>query len=473
MANILTIVQSNSTLWDFQSSTNILSAWKLAPHDRAKTFVEDTMTLNPTGTSRTAFLDNLNTLGRTILTGEENYDLFRSGYYYTPTFLQFRQDGQSNVLQSEFFGGNPQEVENYLSGALRANVLPNLSTPIRRRPYWEETSDQSLASSVAVSNDGGSTTISGIRGDLPAPLTITVRTATTNQDRVIVGCKAYGTVANFTNKYEAEGYTTRATGVANLSSATEPNFSPGSGTVGQRWTVAGTSNLTLLTWDITTNVSDQIGTYRVFVRCRDNAATFNVKIRVRSGVYTGSNTPQYGEYGDIYKYGDGTGTGGGSNSSPGTTSVPLIDCGIISLPPVDTQGIVPSKMIIELHGKADSASGSPTFDIDYLLLVPLYENPFQSGYAMATYPIALGNAAAPDGIITAKDRTPRAYLDSSGVLQYSASDIRGTPLFVKPNTSIRVFVMTQRVSNLRHTYNLNNTVTIVSTNRYRYPGRGT
>lgn len=470
----LTIVQGSSTLWDFQSTTNVISAWKLATHDRSKLFVEDTMTLNPTGANRTAFLDNINTLGRTILTGEDNYEQFRSGYPYTPTFIQFKQDGQSNTLQSEFFGGNPQEVENYLSGALRANVLPNLSTLIRRRPYWEETTAQSLATSQSVSNDGGYVSISGIRGDLPSPLAITVRTATTNQDRVIIGCKARGTVANFVNKYEAEGYTTRYTtgaSVADLSSATEPNFSPGSGTVGQRWTVDTTSEITLLTWDITSNVSDQLGSYRVFVRCRDNNSTFNVAIRARAGVYTGSSAKQYGEYGDIRRYGDGTGTSGGSNSSPGTTSVPLIDCGIISLPPVDTQGSAPSKMIIELAAKA--AAASSTFDVDYLLLVPLYELPFQNGFTYADFPIALGNGAAPDAIVTAQDRTPRAYLDSSGTLQYGASEIRGNPLFAKNNTTIRIYVMTQRVSNLRHTYNLTNTISVTAMPRYRYPGRGT
>lgn len=471
----LRLIQSGSVVWDFQNAANnVTSTWEMASYERDKAFVEDVLTIHPTGATQASFLDNLRNFGRVLQEGVENWFQFKDGFPYTPIFLQFAQDGQSYQFQCEFFGGDPEAVSNYIDAGLRANVLHDLSLKLRRRPYWEETSEQSLASGTTVSNDGGYAEISGVRGDLPAPLTIQVRTATTNQDRIIVGFKARGTVSNFVNKYEAEAYTTRGSGVANLSSGTEPYFSPGSSTVGQRWTPASTSETTILTWDITSNVSDQLGTYRAFVRWRDNrTAGFNVKIRVRAGVYTGSNDPQYGDYGDIPKYGDGTGTSGGSNGSPGTTSVSLTDCGIISLPPVDMQGMAPSKMIIELAATASTISGSPTADFDYLVLVPLYELPLHRGYGTASYPIALGNDAAPDAILTARDRSPRAYLDDAGTIQYAASEIRGNPLFVKPNTTTRVFIMTQRTSNLRHTYGLNNTVTITSLARYRYPGRGT
>ena len=474
--HLLRLVQSGSTLYDFQDPAYaVTSSWKIAVYDNTKTCVEDKLVINPTGSSITTFLNNLNTLHRAIMTGNDNYNQWRDGFPYTPVFLQFKQDGQENVLQSEFLGGNTGEVENYLAGALRAKIIPNLELTLKRRPYWEETSDQTLGGASSVSNDGGYYELSGVRGDLESPLSISVTAATTNQDRVIIGCKARGTVANFVNKYQAEGYTARYTtgsSVADLVAGTEPNFSPGTGTVGQRWTVNTTSDVTLLSWDITANVADQLGTYRVFVRCRDNNSTFNVKIRVRAGVYTSGSSKQYGDYGDIYKYGDGTGTGGGTNSSPGTTAVPLIDCGIISLPPVDTQGKTPGRMIIELHAKADSTSGSPTFDVDYLILMPLYELPFQNGYVIADFPVDLGNSTTPTGIVTSKDRTPRAYLDASGTLQYSASQLRGNPLLVWNNKTVRVFVMTQRTSNLRHTYGINNSVTITATPRYRLPGRG-
>lgn len=465
------LVQGGSAIIDLQNYSNmIVSGWKLEAYDPKAVTIEDEFLLNPIGSSITAFYDNLDTLGRTMLDGEDNYYQWQNGLSYTPIFLQFKQDGSSHMMQTEWFGANPKAVNNWLSAARRAKVLDALPTAFRRRPYWEETATQSLASSESVSNNGGYFDISGVRGNLPSPMHILVRTATTNQDRIIVAAKARGTVTNFVNKYEAEDYTTRNAAVANL---TDANFSGAGAPQGQQWTPANTTATTILTWDITSNISDQLGTYRVFVRCRDNNATFNVAVRVRAGVYTGSNTPQYGDYGSFRKYGDGTGTSGGSNASAGTTAIPLIDCGIIKLPPVDLQGNAPAKMILELEGKAASVSGSPTFDVDCLYLMPLYELPMQSGYVMAKYPIALGNAAAPDGIITGLDRYPRAYLDDAGVVQYGASEIRGAPLYAWNSDTIRVFVLTQRDSNLRHTQNLTNVVTITAMPRYRYPGRGT
>lgn len=471
-------MRSGATLIDLQNvANNILSAWEMSPYDEKKVCVEDNLTLNITGSSITNFYDNLVTFGRALIDGRDNYYQFQHGLPYTPIFLQFKQDGSSTILQSEWFGGDPSPIDNWVSAARRAKILDNFKVKFKRRPYWEETSSQALATSENVSNNGGYYDITGVRGDVPTPLTVTVRAGVASQDRVILAAKASGhgqTVGNFVNKYEAEGYTARGTGVADLAyHATNADFSPGSGTAGQRWTVAGTSELTLLSWDITTNASDQLGQYRVFVRCRDNKATFNVKIRVRAGIYTTGNSKQYGDYGAIAKYGDGTGVSGADNSSAGTTAIPIIDCGVITLPPVDTQGVAPSKMILELRGTAVSASGSPTFDIDCVYLMPLYETPMQTGYVMAKYPIDLGTGADPNAVITGADRVSRAYLDAAGVLQYAASEIRGAPIYAWNNKTVRLYVMTQRDSNLRHTQNNTNILTVTAIPRYQFPGRGT
>lgn len=471
MRHTVKIVRSGSDLIDFQNpANNVLTEWEMSPYDENATCVEDTFNLSTLGTTLTNFGNNMVALGRAIQDGNDNYAQWQHGLAYTPIFLQTKLDNSPYALQSEWFGGNPDKVGNWVSAARRNKILDNIRTQFKRRPYWEETAAQSLATNQSVSNNGGYYDITGIRGDLPSPIAVSVRTATTGQDRVILAAKseAHGqTVANFVNKYEAEGYTARG---ANVADRTDANFSGSGAPQGQRWSPAATTEQLLLSWDITSNVYDQLGQYRVFVRCRDNAATFNVKIRVRAGIYTTGNSKQYGDYGALAKYGDGTGVAGGSNASPGTTGIPLIDCGIITLPPVDTGGVAPSKMIIELRGTAVAASG--TFDIDCLYLMPLYELPLRCGYVMARYPIELGNGAAPDGIITAADRTARAYLDSSGTLQYRASEIRGSPLYGWNNRTIRLFVLTQADSNLWHTQNLTNTVTISAIPRYRYPLRG-
>ncbi len=467
------LVRSGATLIDLQNdSNNVLSNWELSPYDEKAICVEDVMTLNPRGATTATFHDNLVTLGRALIDGADNYYQYQHGYPYTPIFLQFRQFGTTTILQSEWFGGDPEAVENWASGALRSNLVPNYRVKFKRRPYWEETSAQALATAQSVSVNGGTLDISGIRGDIPTPLTILVRAGTTNQDRVIIAAKssAHGqTIANFVNKYEAESYSVRGSGVADL---TDANFSGAGAPQGQRWTVGTTAEQLLLSWDITSNISDQLGTYRVFVRCRDNRVTadggMNVKIRVRAGIYTTGNSKQYGDYGALAKYNDGTGTGGANNSAT-TTAIPIVDCGIITLPPVDTQGVAPSKMILELYGDASSTSGSPTFDIDALYLMPLYETPMRTGYAMVRFPIEMGNGAAPDGIVTGADRVARGYLDSAGVLQYAASEIRGSPIYAWNSRSVRLFIMTQRDSNLRHTQSVSSTITVTAIPRYRFP----
>jgi hypothetical protein len=475
--HLVRLVRSGTTLIDLQNfANNVLSNWQLATYDEKAICVEDTLTINPRGATNTLFFDNLVTFGRAMIDGNDNYYQFQHGLPYTPLFLQFRADGSSTTMQSEWFGAEPEAVNNWVSAALRNKLIPGLVVKFKRRPYWEETAVQSIVAGQSISNNGGSYDITGVRGDIPSPLTVTVRTATTNQDRVILAAKASGhgqTVSNFVNKYEAESYTTRYTTASSVADLTDANFSGSGAPQGQRWTVNTTSEVTLLTWDITSNASDQLGQYRVFVRCRDNRTSgFNVKIRVRAGIYTTGNAKQYGDYGAIAKYGDGTGVTGGSNASPGTTAIHLIDCGIITLPPVDTQGVAPSKMILELAATATSTSGSPTFDVDCIYLMPLYELPLRSGYVMARYPIELGNGAAPDAIITGADRVSRAYLDDAGTLQYVASEIRGSSLYAWNNKTVRLYVMTQRDSNLRHTQNLSHSVTITVTPRYRYPVRG-
>lgn len=463
-SHVVRLTRSGATLIDFQLfANNVLSGWNLAPYED-KICVEDEMVLNIRGANQTTFFDNLTTFGRALTDGQDNYEQLQNGMPYTPIFLQFKRDGNATTMQSEWFGGDPSSVENFASAALRNNLLP-LTVKFKRRPYWEELSPQVLATSQNIVNDGGVYDISGVRGDLPSPLAITIRTAAVNQDRVLIAAKARGTVTNFVNLYEGEGYTTKHSEVS--VSTVDANMSGGARV---RWTPTDTSAHTILTWTIDTNIADQLGTYRVLVRCRDNSDPFNIMIRVRAGVYTSGNAGQYGEYGSYRKFLNGTGTAS-ANGSAGTTNIPLIDCGIITLPPVDTQGVTPSKMIIELEGKAAAASG--TFDIDCFYLMPLYELPTQSGQALIRLPIELGNGADPNAILTGADRNARGYLDAAGVLQYIASEIRGSPLYVKPNTTVRLLVLTQTDSSLKHKQALTNIVSVSAIPHARYPTRGT
>lgn len=466
MAHTVKLTQSGSTLYDFQSSTvNVLSRYSPAAYDPKVKMVSDEMVLNPRGTTIAAFLDNLNTLNRTLEDAQDNFNQSQLGYPYTPIYLNFQQENSSYAVQAEVFGGETGQIENYISGALRGRLIHNLPFQLKRRPYFEETSAQSLYSNT-VNNNNNPIAVSGVRGDVPAPLKITVQTDVASQNRIIIGCRTRGTISNFTSRYQAEAYTSRGSGVADR---TDADLS-GSAPQGQRWTPPATTEQELITWTIT-DPTDQLGVFRVYVRCRDNASTFNTKIRVRAGITTSGET-NWGDYGDSAKYTDGTYAAGASNASPGTTSIPLIDCGIIQLPPLDTNGAIPDNVSIQLLGQATASGASYTFDIDEIFLMPTMELPYGGGFQVITLPENLGTGANPIAIIDANERTPSGYLDTSGVLQQVAADIRGKPLYAWTNKSMRLFILTQASSTLRHTHSANSTVVVTATPRYRFPGRG-
>lgn len=204
MAHTVKLTQSGSTLYDFQSSTvNVLSKYSPATYDPKVKMVSDEMVLNPRGTTIAAFLDNLNTLNRTLEDAQENFSQSQLGYPYTPIYLNFKQENSSYAVQAEVFGGETGQIENYVSGALRGRLIHNLPFQLKRRPYFEETSAQSLFNSTAANNNNP-IAVSGVRGDVPAPLKITVQTNIASQDRIIIGCRVRGTIANFTPRYQAE-----------------------------------------------------------------------------------------------------------------------------------------------------------------------------------------------------------------------------------------------------------------------------
>lgn len=472
------LVQGATTLFDFQSkSVNVLSSWSPQVYKHENKTIEDTLIVNPVGTSTAALYDNLISLWRALEIAAFNYMLWQNGTSYTPVYLQFQDSRLSHMMQTEVFGGDRDKFDNMLSAALRANVVPNIPLTIIRRPYWEQAGSnntQALLTAQVISGDGGYLDISGIRGDVPAATTIALTAGIANQDQVVLAFKAKGTPSNFVNIYEAESFTYRnvssysspSNGSDVSASTVDANMSNGARV---RFTPSGTTEVSLLIWNITSNVSDQMGTYRVFVRCRDNHTSVNVKIRVRGGVYDTSVGYRWGDYGAPAKYVDGRGVDGNTSSVAGTTAIPLVDCGVIDLPPFDTGGVVPTTLAIELLGEADSAGGK-TFDIDCIYLMPCYELPMGRGLITYNFPGSLGTSYTPYGIITSIDRSVPAYTGSPTLLQ-PASDIRGGSPYLWTNQSIRMFILTLYSSQNRHTQNSNHTVTMTATPRYRF-GRG-
>ncbi len=452
MAHVLKIVQNGVTLVDLLDTTKYkLMHWSRTPYSDARK-VSDALTLHALGSTADALNTNLNAIGQTLLSIKQNAAWAEQSKYRVPIWLQVQANGASNLVQAELMGGDEDAFQDVLGPAINSKYLLNLPFKFERRPYFEETSQQSLYSGSAISNNGSSVSLSGARGNLLMPLYIKNRTSLANQTRMIVGLKTIGgTLSNFVCKYEGDSADAYGSNMGAASSA--GSFS---GSAGKRWTPGGAaSDQRLCLWYITSNVQDQQGVYRVMARVRDNATTPKVAIRARGGNYDGSNV-DWGTYPNdgVSKY-----------CVTGNGTIELVDCGIINLPAVDTAGVTPYGFAIELRGLADS--GVSTFDVDCIYLVPCEGFGKKPGMGILTMRSAAGTGALPDFVLDANDRKPRGYLETTGgAVLATPQDLRGGGIFMKPGTSGLLFVLTQNDNTGAHDISGTNTLTVTGTARY-------
>lgn len=457
-------------LLDFQDATTYgLREFSLMGMDSAWGGAK--LTLDVIGSSIANFGDNMNAISRAMKLGKQNRDASEIGAHYLPTFLQFQPSISTNLLQTECFGLSDDSdgaIDKVIAvpQTLLSNRLESINLSLRVRGYWEELTSVSVTGSpFTMDANTGSGTIASTRGDLPSPLRIKVRTATTSQTLVTASLKVKGTPANFIHNFDLNS--AAGTGFSVVHNATftadrtDTDFINGKGArvtpTNANDTAAEISLLTSVI--ITTNPNDHTGRFRAWVRMRDNhASVVHAFLRVKSALYDSSNNV-LGESGyfDIAK---------SAPSIAGTTVLPVLDCGAGDIPYTDLGGASPYRVGIEIYGYTTDSSHA-TFDLDELILEPCYEGE-DCGYVSALMPTALGNGAIPDGVIDARDRTAKAYLvDASDVRLIAASNISGAPLMVYPNQSQVLFVHTLNGSNNKTTKSINNTVQVDVVPRYR------
>lgn len=459
MAIVAKIVQG-STLVDFTDGTNFaLMSLDFSVDPDENGLVTHHAVIDVLGSSNDAVAQNLITLHRAILNAKNNFDQWKRGQAYTPIYLQTKLPNGTTTVQAELFGDWNDTLENPLDASILSNVIENVKLPLLCRPYFEETARVTITGSpFTVSNNGAAVAIPDtLRGDLPAPLYVKIRTGMASADRAIIAVRGDGTVTNYVAKYEAEGYAVRGSGVADL---TDTNLSPGTGVSAQQWTPPTTTEQGLIGITITSNIADKLGKFRLLVAVKDDAASLNTKIRGRMGLYSGSystigGAQLYGDWGDAAKYALAVGVRS------------LIDCGVVS--PPDTGGAaVAGGLVIEIYGTATATGATKRFTIDALYLLPCWEGGDESGYLVANYPGALGTGAPPDAVVNTHDRVRRAYLvDGSDVMTLPASDINGKSLTVFPGRAQNLYVLTVKQSTGYHDWNQNQTVTLEYTPRYR------
>ncbi len=460
MAIVAKIVQGGGTLVDFTDGTNFALVsldYTVTPDERG--MVAHHAVIDVLGASNDAVAQNLITLHQAILNAKNNFDKWKRGQSYTPIYFQTKLPNGTYTVQAEMFGDWNDTLEDLLAAPILSNLIENVSIPLLCRPYFEETARVALAGSpFTVSNNGGSLAIPNtLRGDLPAPLYVKVRTGMANADRVILALRGDGTVANFVAKYEAESAAVLGSGVGLVADAA---MSPGSGNSIAQWTPGVTTEQGLIGVTITTNLVDKIGKFRLLAAVKDEAAALNTKIRGRMGLYTGAystigGAQMYGDWGDVAKY------------ALAVSTRALIDCGVVS-PPDTGSAAVAGGMVIEIYGTATATGATKKFDLDALYLLSCFEGGDESGYIVASFPTALGTGVQPDGVVNSHDRVRRAYVvNGSDVLVLPATDINGKDITVFPGRAQNLYVLTAKQSNGNHDWNQNQTVTCEYTPRYR------
>jgi hypothetical protein len=442
MAFTLKLVQGGSTLVNFVDGTNFSTLhWKPGFKTVQGQYVTDELTLDILGASNDGTAANVQTLHRALLYAKENLARLQAGQPYTPIFLNLQLPNGSYLLQSEVFGADDETLDKLLEVPVLGNIVEDVTLKIRRRWYFEETNLVQLVTAQNISNDLQPVSLSAPRGDVASPLLIRVTPGTASiEDQVLAALLTEGTLANHVYLLEADnsgavGYTvTFGSGTA---AYTDANFSNGKGA---EITPANTNEAQRILWTLDGSsskpVADQIHRVRLFLRGYELSGTGSgYKLRCRMGIKFGSTTV-WGAWGDTQK----TYTAGSY-----TTSVPLMDCGILALPDIASTLTTNFNIVIEVRGQAASASG-PNVRIDCAYLLPCYEGGIvgdvQTGFVAATMANTLD--ATYLGAIDGNDRTPDAYLtDSSNNVAAPCAAIAGMPIFLRPNKMSALYVLTR------------------------------
>ena len=455
MAYTVRLTQGGSTLVDFADGTNFAFVdYECDALPKRGKWAQDELLTDILGASADATRQNWITLKRALLNAEENLQAWERGAGYTPIFFEFKGEGVTNALQSEAWGVDEIERMNWVDTLILNNLLPEIPLALKRRPYFEESALTTLVNGSTVSNNLAAISIAAgdTRGDLPFPIYLECNPGASSNDLLVAAIKVQNTPSNFIAKFEADdgtftGYTfTRGTGCAQLADA---NLSNSAGT---RVTFPNTSEEMRGRWKITSNLDAFKGYFHAYLRARDNAGTPTAMWRARPELVNGSTVVAYGDWGAPKRKVGAVG---------GTTTLPLIDLGILNL------NLATDHVCIAVHGSTTNTGA--TGDFDELILVPANEvlvpHAGSRGFGAATFPVVM--AAGARGVIDANDRLTNGYMvDGSGNVLFKRSAFAGAPLFGKPGVDQILYVFTAVAANGNHTHGVNNTITAKA--RFRY-----
>lgn len=285
---------------------------------------------------------------------------------------------------------------------------------------------------IASASSTGTVTGQYIKGSANAPARIELAGGGTNTNRLYIAARSQGTVANFTDTYWAKD----ATMTSNTAARNTDTTFDGNGTTnGSRTTAANTSENKILRWSVTSNVADQYGTFRAFLRCRSNTAG-RYTVRARVGLTDGTNV----------KYPTGTtgvDTGGYSVETAVTVTtdsgnaLAWVDLGVV-------QHVYSSTVygiIYEIYATCSNTTGSPTLDIDGLFLFPTNDAANGTGFTSTKYLLGTAAAGVSSAFVNAITPDNPSYLaDSSDVMTFPAQEMtEGGDIWLEPVRKYHVY----------------------------------
>lgn len=309
----------------------------------------------------------------------------------------------------------------------------------------------------------GTVTGQYVRGTRAAPMRHKVVGGTSATNKLLVGIRKQGTLANFTRHHLwAKDATMTSNTVARN---TDTTFDGNGTTNGSRTTAANTSENRTHRWTVTSNVADQYGSFRVFLRCRSNTAG---RYSARMGVATTDGT-NVGTV--VYSISAAVSVGTDSGNA-----LAWVDMGTIVVPSTFAAGATIYGLVYDLYLTCSNTSGSPTLDVDGVWLFPLGEGEDGTGLTIAKYDFGTAASGVNAGFISALPNEPVAYLaNSSDVPTFPSMQIEeGAGLLIEPQRAARIYYAlvdeSTSTGNPRHDYT--KTLTVSADYEVRYGAEG-
>ncbi len=452
---------SNSALVDFQPQPpDLQTTLARAPFGHGaelafarRDLAQHTVRWQQKASSHDNLVTKITDIERLLEAAMENQEYRNRNWSYTPVYFQYKPADATVLAQTEVLYGGWQPPTDAFGVPLRSKYFRGSQLSLACRPFLDATALSTLVAATTINNGlGNAISFAGRLGSVAAPSRITLDTFSGgSDDRVVVGLRRLGTPANFVAGHELESATLGGNlywAVNLITSVDESGFSPGSGNVGIEILPTGAegyttyTNFVVATITLSSNIADQLGAFKVFVRCKglNNRV---IGLLVRPFVQYGALAKQYGPYTTVYPV-----------YPAALNEIEMLDLtptSPIRVASLHSAGIAPAKVGYEIVAQAGSTASTPKLRCDYMQLIPVGEGNGGTGALDTTLPVAFTATGMVSVRLDTRDLNPPVGLfDGTPTLAYGYSKKAGRGIFLPPNG--KLFFMLTTGANAVHDY---------------------